>query len=201
MLIAVAELAAAAQKLEADHGLTALEGGRHRGLGTANRIVPLGDAYLELVAVADATEATGSFFGRWVGSGEIPRLLGWCVRTHELDAVAERLSLGIEAGSRTRPDGTEVRWRMSGLEEASNEPSLPFFIEWGQGTPYPGSAPVEHRAGEATIEELRLEGDPHRIQRWLGGARLPIAVSEGPPALRSLLLSGEAGQIVLDYSR
>jgi hypothetical protein len=43
--------------------------------------------------------------------------------------------LTIADGSRARPDGTVLRWRMAGLERSAEEPSLPFFIEWGAGTP------------------------------------------------------------------
>ena len=60
VLIAVADVAAAARELEARHGLTSIKGGRHPGYGTANRIVPLGDSYLELVTVADESEAAES---------------------------------------------------------------------------------------------------------------------------------------------
>jgi Glyoxalase-like domain len=184
VLIAVADLAAAAQELDARHGLTSIEGGRHGGLGTANRIVPLRETYLELVAVVDATEAAESAFGSWVAGGEIPRLLGWCVRTDELDSVAGRLGLTIADGSRTRADGTVLRWRMAGIEQAREEPSLPFFIEWGPGTPYPGDAPVQHRIGAPKIDELWIEGDPNRLEHWLGGAQLPVAIREVHP-LRS----------------
>ena len=119
VLIAVADLDAAAQEVEARFGLASVEGGRHRGLGTANRIVPLGETYLELVAVVDDTEAAGSGFGSWVAGGDLPRLLGWCVRTDDLDEVAGRLSLEIADGSRARPDGTILTWRMAGLERSA----------------------------------------------------------------------------------
>jgi hypothetical protein len=197
VLIAVGDLEDAAQRLEAHHGLESLEGGRHKGLGTANRIVPLGDTYLELVAVVDEAEAAASVFGSWVASNEIPRLLGWCVRTGDLDAVAGRLGLTIANGSRVRGDGTVVRWRMAGLEQSANEPSLPFFIEWAPGTPYPGNAPVPQRA---RIGELQLDGDPDRIRHWLGDASLPLAIREGDPAIRSVALATDAGQVVLDAS-
>ena len=49
----MSDLAAAAREIEARHGLASIEGGRHPGWGTANRIVPLGSSYLELVAVID----------------------------------------------------------------------------------------------------------------------------------------------------
>ena len=54
------------RSFERDHGLAAAGGGRHDGMGTHNRIVPLGGGYLELLAVADAEEAAGSPLGRTV---------------------------------------------------------------------------------------------------------------------------------------
>ena len=62
--------------------------------GTANRIVPLGSSYLELVAVVDPGVAAASSFGRWVGDGatDAGRLVGWAVRTSELDDMAGRLA-------------------------------------------------------------------------------------------------------------
>jgi glyoxalase-like protein len=65
VLIAVADLAAAAREVEEHHDLGSIDGGHHPGWGTANRIVPLGETYLELVAVVDSVEAKQSVFGRW----------------------------------------------------------------------------------------------------------------------------------------
>jgi hypothetical protein len=191
VLIAVDDLEAAAREVEQLHGLASVEGGRHQGLGTANRIVPLGRTYLELVAVVDEAEASG--FRSWVAREQRPRLLGWCVRTDDLDAVAARLDLTIADGSRARPDGTVLRWRMAGLEHSADEPSLPFFIEWGAETPYPGEALEQ----SATIDELRLQGDPQRVARWLGDATLPVTVDEGKPEL----LAAVVGGAVLDPTR
>ena len=53
VLIACTDLDAAAREFEARVGLSSVEGGRHRDWGTANRIVPLGSSYLELVTVVD----------------------------------------------------------------------------------------------------------------------------------------------------
>src|SRR6266545_7294966 len=161
VLIAVADLAAAAREIEARHGLASIEGGRHPGWGTANRIVQLGEAYLELVTVVDVTEAAQSPFGRWVAGAHprLAKLLGWAVRTNKLDDVARRLGLTLRAGSRATRDGQLLRWRLAGIEQAAAEPSLPFFIEWGHGTPLPGRAPAAHAAGAVQIAELQLNGD------------------------------------------
>jgi hypothetical protein len=73
---------------------------------------------------------------------------------------------------------------MAGLERSAEEPSLPFFIEWGPGTPYPGEA----LAQSATIDELRLQGDPQLIAQWVGDTDVPISVREGRPELQSVVL-------------
>lgn len=111
VLIAVADLAAAGRELEVRHGLSSIEGGRHPAWGTANRIVPLGDSYLELVAIVDAAKAAESAFGRWVASSasNTGRPLGWAVRTSQLDEIARRLDLSINAGSRSTPGGEQLR--------------------------------------------------------------------------------------------
>ena len=187
VLIAVDDLASAAEEVERRFGLTSVEGGRHPGWGTANRIVPLGTSYLELIAVVDAAEAETSLVGRWVGAGAGGlRLLGWAVRPDDLDAVASRLGLEISAGSRQAPGGEQLRWRSAGLDRAVTEPCLPFFIEWSAETRFPGRAAPAPTA----IRRLQLTGDADLVAAWLGPNDLPIAVSPGPPGLRALELEG-----------
>jgi hypothetical protein len=197
VLFAVRDLAAAAARLEERHGLVSVEGGRHPGWGTANRIVPLGSTYLELIAVVDADEAATSPFGAWVAeaASDDPRLLGWAARTDDLDGVAGRNRLTILAGSRQAPDGAILRWRTAGFERATAEACFPFFIEWSPETRFPGLA-AEPPAVE--IRELRLVGDERRLAEWLGGGGdLPIVVRPGEPAVESLLLGGRDGPIAL----
>jgi glyoxalase-like protein len=191
VLIAVEDLEATGRELEERHGLSSIVGGRHPGWGTGNRIVPLGDTYIELVAVVDSAEAAQAAFGRLVGSstGSTPTPFAWCVRTDDLDGVAARLGLEPEAGSRERPGGSIVRWRIAGLEQAADVPCLPFFIEWAEGTPFPGSAEVDHPVGAAELTRLELSGDPRRVDDWLGGAALPVSVAPGEPAITGVIVS------------
>ena len=172
VLIAFTDLEAAAREFEARLGLSSVDGGRHRDWGTANRIVPLGSSYLELVAVVDVGVAAGSSFGLWVGGGatDSGRLIGWAVRTSGLDDVAGRLGLTVRNGSRVTPSGEELRWRSAGVDEAIAEPCLPFFIEWGEGVRLPGA----ENPRPATISRLVLGGSPDRLAVWLGGHSLPI---------------------------
>ena len=198
-LIAVADLAAAAREIEARYGLASIEGGRHPGWGTANRIAPLGDTYLELVAVVDEGKAAKSDFGRWVaGAGaDLLQPLGWAVRTRRLDDVAGRLGLITLDGSRAAPDGRDLRWRTAGIERAAAEPSLPFVIEWGPGTSFPGRV-TGHPTSPLTIARLEIDGDAGRLAEWLDGRALPVVVRSGAPSLAGIVLSGPAGEVVLD---
>ncbi len=168
--------------LEAEQELVSIEGGRHPGWGTANRIVPLGDAYLELVAVVDEGEAAANPFGRWVAASRGP--FAWAVRTDDLDAAAARLGLAIGAGSRARPDGTMLRWRSAGIEQAAAEPLLPFLIQWEEGTVLPGQS----GARQGRLQELRLRGDASRLDEWLGPHDLPVTVTPGEPAVEAFVL-------------
>jgi hypothetical protein len=163
--------------------------------------VPLGDAYLELVAVVDDAEAAQSTFGNWVAQAAPARAtpLGWAVRTDDLDQVARRLGLEAAAGSRATRGGRLLEWRTAGLARAAAEPSLPFFIEWGRGTPLPGRTALAHRTAGVRIAELRLDGDADTLAAWLGAGshHLPITVHPGTPRLTSVVLAGAAGEIVL----
>ena len=199
MLIAVTDLAAAGRELEARYGLVSVEGGRHPDWGTANRIVPLGTSYLELIAVVDQQAASDSSVGQWVASGASRpgRPLGWAVRTGKLDETARRLGLTVSAGSRVAPTGEVLRWRSAGIQQAAVEPSLPFFIEWGRGIRLPGSMAVAHPAAPAGISKLLLDGDPTRLAAWLGDHALPIVVRTGMPAVAAIVLAAPAGEIVL----
>src|SRR5215203_4290073 len=96
---ATADLDAAAARFERDHGLVATGGGRHDGLGTYNRIVPLGGGYLELLAVADAEEAARSPLGRSVAAAT-EGWLGWAVVVDDVAAAATRLGTEVSTLSR-----------------------------------------------------------------------------------------------------
>jgi Glyoxalase-like domain len=172
-----------------------ITGGRHPGWGTANRIEPLGDTYLELVAAVDTAEAAGS--GRWVAAAPSGRPLGWAVRTRELEVIADRLGLTVTTGSRRREDGVVLRWRMAGIEQAVDDPALPFFIEWGDGTPLPGRAHAGHRDGPVRIDQVELSCDAGRLDRWLGTHDLAITMQVGASAVTGVVLRGAGGSVAI----
>ncbi len=199
VLVGVPDLDDAAATLQARFGLTSLPGGRHPGWGTANRIVPLGSAYLELVTVVDRGEAAGSAFGRWVLAMLVGGpVCGWAVRTEDLDAVAARLTLDVASGSRQTGSGRRLRWRTAGVDQASAEPALPFFIEWEPGTVLPGRAEVHHAAGAVSMVGVEVGGNPGRLSGWLGGEPAGVQSTSGPAVLTHLVLTAGADRLRLE---
>jgi hypothetical protein len=196
VILPVRDLALEAAELEARYGLGSFEGGRHPAWGTANRIVPLGDSYLELVAVVDHETAGQTAFGQWIAAATPGRLLGWAVRTDSIDAIARRLGLPVLTGSRTTPNGAVITWRSVGTDIAVRDPGLPFFIQWGDGVPLPGSAAVEHRGGPVTLKMVSVAADPVRLAEWLGDHDLPIDVT-GLPGTSAITLTGGRGDFTI----
>jgi hypothetical protein len=179
VIYAVGDLAAAATRIEDGLGLAVTGGGRHEGHGTHNRIVPLGGGYLELLAVADADEAAHSPFGRGLlehldrqGEG----WLAWVVAVEDVEPVARRLGTPITT---LRRAGLSAR--LTGVAEAMDEPTLPFFVSRDPGVGDPGAG---GKAGGITA--IEIAGDPARLQRWLDGASLAVHVVDGPPAVRAV---------------
>ena len=179
VIYATEDLDAAAALIESELGLGAVPGGRHEGMGTHNRIVPLDGSYIELLAVADADEAAASSFGSAlqarIGAGG-DGLLGWAVGVDDVLPIATRLGTSITTIAR---EGLSAR--LTGLAESMREPFLPFFISRDPGIPGPGPAP-----GLPGIGWIELKGDGARLEQWLGDAELPLRIAPGDPAVAAV---------------
>jgi len=136
VVIACADPDAAAIELQETLGLRASGGGRHEALGTLNRLVWLGDTYLELIGIADPALAASSWIGAptttAIASGG--GLATWAVGSDSLEADVAALNArgaGLEGprpGERRRPDGAIVRWTLATPHRLGpTEP--PFLIE------------------------------------------------------------------------
>jgi hypothetical protein len=175
VLYATADLSVAAARFERELGLASVEGGRHDGMGTHNRIVPLVSGFVELLAVADAGEASRSAVGAALQSA-LPAgdgWLSWAVAVPDVSEVAA--ALGVSTMSVGRQGMVA---HLAGVPEAMAEPGLPFFIE-RRGT----RPPREHLPGIGWIE---VSGDPERMARWLGEGELPVRVIAGEPSMRAV---------------
>jgi hypothetical protein len=151
------------------------------GLGTHNRIVPLGGGYLELIAIADPDEAAGSPLGRAIAAAP-EGLIGWAVVVDDVGAHARRLGLGL-----TTIERAGFSARLAGVVDAMAEPALPFFLQRDAGTPDPGAG-----GDHGGIAWLELSADRDRLAAWLDGAPLPIRYAQGSPGLRAVGLRSGA---------
>jgi len=169
VLVAVGDLGDSARRFTSRYGLQALEGGRHPGVGTANMIVPLESAYLELIAAVDTAEAAETPSGRRIAQAVAGghTFAGWAVRTGDLDALRVHLrERGLDLpepnpGARRRPDGVLLKWRTQFLTPFEVPSVLPFVIEWSvPAGMHPAEAAARHPSGAGRIRSIRL-GDPH----------------------------------------
>lgn len=197
---AVRDLEEAAVRWREAFGLDSVVGGRHVGFGTANRIVPLGDQYIEIVGVVDRAEAEASAFGRSVLE-RIAERDGWLVivvTTDDVEAEASRLGLEVSAGVRSRPDGSEVRWRMTGLDAPAREPWMPFFMSWDIPPElHPGRQHAGHGVKAQGLAWVEVAGEGDRLRSWLGDTDLPIRVVDGPPGIVRAAVTTADGEIVI----
>lgn len=200
MIVGVASLDDATERFRG-LGFDVVDGGVHPGVGTANRVIPLGEQYIELLGVVSAGEARASAYGRAllreIDDGD--RLVRWSLRTDAIDDVAARLGLEVERRRRIRPDGELLTWRAAGLDLALADATTPFFMQWDHDVQYPGAMPAAHPNGARRVTELSVSPrDADRFRRWTVGADAPLRIPEGcEPGLLSVTVETARGEITI----
>jgi hypothetical protein len=197
VIYGVHDLDVAAARLNAEHELGFVRGGRHPG-GTANSIAPLEPPqYLELIAVADPAGESAQMIQQAMDGEE--RLVGWAIEPDDLDAVAARLGLEPFVGSIENPNGSTGTWRIVG---DTQDNAYPFFIE------YDGDAEVrrrrwaERRAESGNnwvraITFIEVGADPDRMRAWIGDDTIPVRCLDGEQGVLAVGLATEKGEIVV----
>jgi len=182
-------------------GFSVVDGGIHPGLGTANRVIPLGNAYLELLGVVDHAQAAANVFGQSllarISDGD--RLVRWSLRTGRIEAVCDRLGLGSERRKRLRPDGTMLTWQAAGLECSLRDAWLPFFMQWDDPADFPGSLAVVHPVGRCALLWLQISTpDPDRLARWIEGHEdVPLRRGSEAGGIDAVAISTPAGVVIV----
>ncbi len=126
--------------VEAALGVRLAPGGVHPLMATHNRLLRLGDVYLEVIA-PDPAQATPEH-PRWFRMDERrgpPRLTNWIAACADLDAALSAAPPG--AGVATALTRGEFRWRI-GIPPDGRLPfgdAFPALIEW-QGAAHPARA-------------------------------------------------------------
>jgi len=199
VILGARDLDAATRRMES-LGFTVLDGGVHPGLGTANRIIPLGRHYLELLGVVDRALAEAQWYGQAllarIADGD--RLVRWSLRTDQIDKVAGAHGLVSERRRRVRPDGRPLSWQAAGLREAAAESWPPFFMQWDDLADFPGAIPARHANGAHGVAWLEVvTPDRERLHRLCAGAEAPIRLGDGAPGLGRVAVATEQGELIL----
>jgi len=145
-------------------GTAFIDGGIHPKFGTRNFTAPLlNGQYIEVVCPLDhpATDATA--FGKAVkkkaeaGGG----WLTWVFSSSDLASVEEKFGRKAADGSRTRPDGSELKWKQIGVKEIIGSGELPFFIQW-----LTDNHPSKDGNSVAKISKLVIADDEKLADSW-----------------------------------
>lgn len=198
VVIAVRDLDRAADDLFERYGLASVAGGRHDTWGTANRLVPIGDQYIELLTVDDAASQHPLAQAVRSASAEGDRLMGVCYEVDDIEVVANRLGTNIVPGQRQLPDGPTVLWRLTGLEGALTK-ALPFFIQWDAGREARmGNEEFAHRVQPRVIKSVDLGGDEAALKTWLGGDVPRLNAVGGTAGVRAVVIDTSGGELILE---
>lgn len=193
MMLRLDHLAIAAERLE--DGVAAVErllgvpmagGGQHAAMGTHNRLLSLGDLYLEVIAIDP--EAPAPARPRWFDLDHFsgpPRLTNWIVACDDLDAALTEGPPGWGAAMHLARG--DYRWQMA-VPQTGRLPfdnHFPALIRW-QGALHPAPALPDHGLRLSRLEVAHPQAAALRAA--LPGLTDPrLSITEGPPALRATL--------------
>ncbi|MCB0561201.1 MAG: VOC family protein [Lewinellaceae bacterium] len=187
-------------QIEALLGARPVYGGQHLGYGTHNALLGLGpDVYLEVIAPDPAQpEAPRPL---WIAADAVtePRLICWAAKSADLDALVGKahrhgIELGkVTAGSRARPDGQMLSWRLTDPRANPAVGIIPFFIDWGDS-----AHPAQELPGVGALLSLEAQHpEADRVQSHLRLLGLALPVYPGPqPALLARIRT-RGGEVVL----
>ena len=160
------QLADTVQRLGSRLGSTFVDGGVHPRFGTRNFTLPLQNGhYIEVVCPLDHPASDSSPFGKAISrrAAEGGGWLTWVVAVDDVSAIETRLGRPAVDGHRTKPDGTDIRWKQIGVLGTLEDRQLPFFIEWIEN-----HHPSTDGKAVATITKVEIAGDEKTIGEWLG---------------------------------
>jgi hypothetical protein len=127
------QLADTVQRLGSRLGSTFVDGGIHPRFGTRNFTCALKNGqYIEVVCPLDhpATEQTP--WGKAVSkkANEGGGWFTWVFSTEDIAPIAAKFGRDAIEGHRTRPNGTDLKWKQIGVKEIAETRQFPFFIQW-----------------------------------------------------------------------
>ena len=192
------QLADTVQRLGSRLGTTFVDGGIHPRFGTRNFTAPLQDGkYLEVVCPLDhpATEQTP--WGKAVSkkAQEGGGWLTWVFSTEDISPIEMKFGREAVEGHRTRPDGTDLKWKQIGVKEITDSRELPFFIQW-----LTTDHPSKDGTAVAKIEKNRIADHDELSDSWFKNEILSALAGVVIEWINPAETDGEVGILDLDLS-
>lgn len=135
--ITAARLEEGVAEVEEALGLHLDAGGQHPDFGTHNRLLGLGDVYMEVISIDPAAPSPGR--PRWFDMDNFEgrtRLTNWIVQTPDLEAACAALPTGI--GTPVALQRADLRWQMAVPADGKlpYDGAFPAVIAW-EGAAHP----------------------------------------------------------------
>lgn len=166
-------------------GVPMAGGGQHPAMGTHNRLLSLGDLYLEVIAVDPAATPPGR--PRWFDLDRFsgpPRLTTWIVATDEMEAA---LATGPQGwGAAMDLARGDYRWQMAvpGDGRLPFDGACPALIRW-QGALHPAPALPDHGLRLARLAVSHPQAAVLQAALALDDPR--VSFIPGPPGLSAVI--------------
>ena len=182
LVIAAETLEDGVAHVEATLGVPMAGGGKHEHMGTHNRLLALGEAYLEVIAIDPDAPAPGR--ARMFALDEFrgpPRLTNWVVRTPDLRGALALAPAG--AGQVMALSRGDFRWTMS-VPEDGHLPfagGFPGLIQW-EGDLHPTDRLPEAQCRLEVFQVVHPEAETLReaLDQFEGGLGACVAQATLP---------------------
>lgn len=201
LLLGAADLDQGIAWVEERTGVRPAIGGNHPGVGTRNALLSLGRRqYLEIIA-PDPRQTTYDF-PMDLRALTTPRLIMWAAATADITALAEKARgaglqvIGPRDGSRARPDGQALTWKILRVRNDFGgrgvEP-FPFYIEWEAAV-----HPAQDSPPGCALLTFEIEHpDPAGLGAALGAFDIEAAGKSAPDPRLIVTLRTPRGTVVL----
>ena len=162
LVYCVKDLEKAISFIEMKTGFKASIGGKHRGKGTKNALINLGEkCYLEILAIDGLNSEVSP--PRWMGIDFIkePKITRICLKSKNLRKDQHIIkqynaNLGeIDQGSRATVNGEILHWKMIlPLAKPEVDP-IPFMVDWSESEMHP----TENLPKQCKLIDLEFHGN------------------------------------------
>jgi hypothetical protein len=121
--------------------------------------------------------------------------LTWVFSSADLANVEEKFGRKAADGARTKPDGSELKWKQIGVKEITGASELPFFIQW-----LTEQHPSKDGNSVAKITKIVIADDGQLADSWfkeeINSALTEVEIEWVKPELND----GEKGIVAVELS-